>query len=79
MLSVNSIEMHSIKDVVDDSEAIKVPENRRLFEYNLNDKNATAKLIKGAKRESLDVVQNKTSCNVVFCTGSWSQTVQPTM
>ena len=79
MVSVNSIEMYSIKDVVDDSEAIKVPETRRHFEYNLNDKNAKAKLIKGAKRETLDVVQNKGSCNVVFSTGSWSQIVLPSI
>ena len=79
MISVNAIEMNSIQEVVDDSEVIKLPENRRIFEYNLNDKNAKNKLIKGAKKEPLDVVLNKASCNVVFSTGSRSQIVLPTI
>ena len=74
-----AIEMKSIQDVVDDSEILRTTENRRTFEYNLNDKNAKSKLVKGAKREPFDVVHNQLSCNLVFSVGSWKQLALPTV
>jgi hypothetical protein len=74
-----SIEMNSIEDIVDASEIMKTSENRRTFEYNLNDKAAKAKLLKGAKREAFEVVKNQTSCNLVFSVGGWNHLVLPTI
>ena len=72
-------EMEGIGCLVEDSELLKTPDNRRTFEYNLNDKAAKAKLLKGARREPFEVVVNQTSCNLVFSVGGWKQVVQPTI
>ena len=74
-----SLEMEGIANLVNDSELLKSSENRRTFEYNLNDKAAKAKLLKGAKREVFEIVENQTSCNLVFCVGTWKQVVNPTI
>ena len=76
---MTAIEMKSIQDVVKDSEILRTAENRRTFEYNLNDKKAKGKLLKAAKRDAFDVVINKTSCNLVFSVGGWKQLVLPTV
>ena len=69
----------SIDEIVKDSEILKNVENKRTFEYNMNDKVAKAKLVKGAKREAYEVVKNKSSCNLDFSVGSWNHIVLPTI
>ena len=46
---LNSIEMLSINEVVKASDVVSHSEKKRKFEYDLNDKAARAKLLKGAK------------------------------
>ena len=69
--------MVGIKEIVQDSEVIKTGDNRRTFEYNLNDKAAKSKLLKGARRDSFEVVKNQTSCNLIFSVGAWNHVVTP--
>ena len=52
-----AIELQGIDDIVKDSEMMKKTENRRTFEYNMSDKAAKGKLLKGAKREAFEVVK----------------------
>ena len=77
MSSVKAIEM-SIQEIVDASEKSKSSENKRTFEYNLDDKTAKAKLVKGGKRIPFEVVHNSTSSNLNFSTGAWNHVVLPT-
>ena len=50
---------------------------KRSFEYNLNDKSAKAKIIKGAKRPPFQIVSKDLSSNLEFSIGAWNQVVQP--
>ena len=79
MSCTKSIEMKNVDDIVHDSEIMTISENRRTFEYNLDDKAAKAKLLKGAKRDHFEVVSNQTSCNLVFSVGSWNHVVLPSV
>jgi hypothetical protein len=79
MTGIKQIDMNCIEDIVNDSEVMKSSENRRTFEYNLNDKAAKGKLLKGAKRDSLEVVKNQTSTNLVFNVGAWNHLVLPSI
>ena len=63
-------ESNNIVNFVDDCEIIKISEGNRRFEYNLNDKNAKAKLVKGAKRAAFEIETNQSSCNLIFSVGS---------
>ena len=74
-----SIELKSIDEIVKNSELINHNAGPRQFEYNLNDKNAKAKLLKGAKRPPFELIQNKGSINLIFNLGSWSHVVQPSI
>ena len=74
---MNSIQMNSVEDIVKASEVLITSRTKRNFEYNLNDKAAKGKLLKGAKRDHLEVVANKTSCNLVFRTGVWHHVILP--
>ena len=40
---------------------------RKQFEYELNVKSTKQKLIKGAKRNPFEIVENLNSSNLVFC------------
>lgn len=73
------IEFESIKDLVSHSETIGFGEKGRQFEYNLNEKNAKAKLLKGAKRSPFEIVQNNGSVNLIFNLGSWKTIVSPSI
>ena len=73
------VKLDSIEEIVKDSETLKNVENKRTFEYNMNDKSAKAKLVKGAKREAYEVVKNQSSCNLDFSVGSWNHIVLPTI
>ena len=79
MSAFKAIEMKSIQEIVDASELAKSSENKRSFEYNLDDKTAKAKLVKGGKRIPFDLVQNSTSSNLVFSIGAWNHVVLPTV
>ena len=47
------------------------------FNYELNDKSAKAKLVKGSKRIPFEVEEKSTSCTLVFCVGAWLTAVLP--
>ena len=64
------IEFLSIDEVVKESEVIAYCEKKRTFEYNLNEKAAKAKLLKGAKRIPFEIVKNIGSSNLLFNLGS---------
>ena len=59
-----AIELKSLENIINDSEILKG--HAREFEYKLDNKAPTAKLIKGAKRIPLEIVPNSSSCNLVF-------------
>ena len=71
--------MNKLTNFVDDCEIMKISEGNRKFEYNMNDKTAKAKLIKGAKREAFEVENNQSSSNLIFSVGSWNHLVLPTI
>ena len=80
MASIKAIESSNILDCVQESEIhTKSDQNCRDFGYNLNDKAIKAKLVKGAKREALQIVNNTSSSNLVFNLGAWYNVVLPTV
>ena len=72
MISITELD---IVDLVKDSEIAKQTDVKRTFEYNLSDKAAKAKLIKGARRKPFDVVENSSSSNLIFSPGAWNHVV----
>ena len=76
---VTAIEATSMKEFVKDSEVMQSKEKSRRFEYELNDKAAKAKLVKGAKRLPFEVVDKSSSSNLVFNLGAWQKTVNPSV
>ena len=74
-----SIQLEGIEDIVKDTELMNETQNRRTFQYNMNDKAAKGKLLKGAKKEAFEVVKNQASCNLDFNPGSWNHVVLPTL
>ena len=74
-----TIEMINVDSVVRDSELEKHNDVPRGFEYNLDEKAAKGKLIKGAKRASFEIVRNSSSCNLIFNLGSWNNVVLPSI
>ena len=77
MSALKAPEMNSIQEFIEESELVKSKERKRHFEYNLNDKAAKAKLIKGGKRIPIMRVDNKGSSNLVFSIGAWDTVVNP--
>ena len=49
------------------------------FDYNLKDKVAKSKFVKGAKRVPLEIVDNTSSSNLVFSLGAWNNIVLPSV
>ena len=75
-----AIEMtSSIEDMIKDSEVIICIDKRRTFKYELNDKAAKAKLIKGAKRIPFEIVEKSASSNLIFSIGAWDRIVNPSV
>ena len=74
-----AIEFETVEDFVMDSEVINRKDNRRTFEYDLDDKAAKAKLLKGAKRIPFEIVKNSSSSNLVFSIGAWNHVVLPSV
>ena len=70
-------EIRSIEEHVKSSELLKRADATRIFDYELNDKSAKAKLVKAAKRPPLEVEENTTSSNMVFSAGAWHNAVLP--
>ena len=64
-----------------DSEAVSYidKDKGRTFVYSLTDKNAKARLLKGAKRIPFEIVKNSVSWNLVFNIGSWNNVVLPSV
>ena len=52
-------------------------EDGRNFKYNLSDKKARNKLLKGSNREPFQVEEKSNSTNLVFNLGSWMKVVMP--
>ena len=73
------VEYNSVEDLVKDSEIVNKGEKPRNFQYELNQKQAKAKLIKGAKREAFDIEKKSSSINLIFNLGSWSSIVLPSI
>ena len=73
------VSFDSIDEFVKESEVTTFNENRRQFEYELNDKNIKSKLLKGAKRCQFEMVKNSGSINLIFNLGSWSKVVLPSI
>ena len=74
-----AIEMSSIDAFVKESEVMNCGEERRSFQYNLNEKAVKDKLVKGAKINPFEVVENKLSSNLIFNLGAWERIVLPSI
>ena len=64
------LRMKSIENIVKDNELLKHEEKTRQFDYNVNDKAAKAKFVKGAKRIPFEIVDNSSSSNLIFSLGA---------
>ena len=73
------IQFNNVEDMVNGSEVMQYNENKRHFDYKMNDKNAKAKLLKGAKRAPFDIIRNSSSINLMFNVGSWKNIVLPSI
>jgi hypothetical protein len=78
-MMANTIEIKSVEDLVKDSVIVNCTDTARKFEYKMNDKAAKGKLLKGAKRNPFEVVENSSSSNLVFSPGSWNYIVLPSI
>ena len=47
------------------------------FNYELNDKAAKAKLVKGSKRNPFEIEEKTASISLIFCVGAWLTSVLP--
>ena len=74
-----AIEKPSLECIVRDSELVKANDNERAFNYEINEKAAKNKLIKGAKRSVFEIVKNSSSSNLLFNLGSWHIVVLPSI
>ena len=72
-------EFSSVEAMVEDTEVVLIKDSKRSFDYNLNNKAAKSKLIKGAKREVFEIVENSSSANLIFNLGSWNHVVLPSI
>ena len=79
MADMKALKSENIIDLVKDSEIKSPSEVKRTFEYNLNDKSAKAKLLKGARRIPFDIVHKTASSNLVFSLGAWHHVVLPSI
>jgi hypothetical protein len=68
----------SIEDHIKTADLFK-PEGDRVFVYELNEKTAKAKLLKGAKRIPLLLEEHSSSSNLLFNLGSWHIVVRPSL
>ena len=71
------VELRGLEKFVNDNVIAFTNEKERMFEYSLSDKNAKAKLLKGARRVPFELVKNSVSWNLVFNLGSWHNIVLP--
>ena len=76
-MMAKAIELTSVDHLVKDSELAVKGDAIRKFEYKLNDNAAKGKLIKGGKRAPFGIVENSSSCNLIFNLGSWNNIVLP--
>ena len=72
-----SKEQVSIEEHVKSSDIHKKTSAFITFDYELNDKSAKAKLLKAAKRKSLEVEDKSGATNLIFSAGSWYHTALP--
>ena len=70
----------SPSDIVSIAEQIKGSDYHNdsvTFNYELNEKAARSKLVKGSKRIPFEVEENSTSMNLLFSVGAWLTSVLP--
>ena len=79
MSTMKALDFKSVQELIKDSEVVIPNEKKRSFEYNLNDKAAKSKLLKGAKRKPFEIKENTASCNLVFSIGTWHNVVLPSI
>ena len=79
MSSNKALESEVITDLVKDSELEPQGEESRTFVYNMSDKAAKNKLIKGAKRPPFEMVENTASYTLMFSIGAWNHVVLPSI
>ena len=72
-----AIEITSLETLIKESELIITKDDERAFDYNLNEKTAKNKLMKGAKRTAFEIVKNSSSSNLIFNLGTWANVVLP--
>ena len=72
-------EIVTLDDHVKSSEVLKNLNSSIRFNYELDDKATTAKLLKAAKRIPIEVEENSTSSNMVFSAGAWCHVVKPSI
>ena len=80
MTSVNALIASENMDDVTIDEQVKASEYHNdsiTFDYELSNKGAKSKLLKGSKRMPLKIEENSTSSNLVFSVGAWLTTVLP--
>ena len=73
----NEIDAKNVVALANEIENVQFNITRKQFEYELNEKASKQKLIKGAKRNPLEIVENSNSTNLVFSVGAWYQVVLP--
>ena len=78
-MSIKALEARSLVDLVRESEQKNHSDVRRAHDYNLDDKSAKAKMLKGAKRIPIELVENKGSSNINFSVGAWNHVVLPSV
>ena len=80
MSSIKALDNFEMTDVITIDDQVRGSDYHNdsvTFNYELNNKSAKAKLLKGSKRPAIEVEDNSTSSNLVFSVGAWLATVLP--
>ena len=68
-----------IVDPVKESELKQKSDTKRANDYKMDVKTAKAKILKGAKRIPIELVENTACSNLNFSVGAWSHVVLPSI
>ena len=86
MVLINALEAPTTAEIITLDDHVKNSELQKnlrntnssnRFDYELNDKAATSKLLKAAKRVPIEEEENSTSSNLVLSAGAWYHVVLP--
>ena len=75
--SINEVE--TIEEHIRSSEILKNSKASTRLDFEMNDKAASSKLVKAAKRMPIEIEENSTSTNLTFSAGAWYSVVQPSI